>query len=174
MELERIVSRLFQLAALVACLCIVNANAWADVRVLFRFVASGHHVHSLTKAPTRQLLRKPEPDVAKISSRSATLADSLLVSERISAATAQLRATTATLLWFDSSGAWLSNSEVPDPRVAHAPAHIDGVNQSQVGLYSGAWLATGPDEASEVTILFPANAAVALGFEQWHAVLSRN
>lgn len=173
MEPKRIVIRFFQLLMLGASLIVVSTTAIADLRVLFRFDESGHHVHSVTEAPVYQSLRKSEPEDATISPDSGLLPESLSAAERVAVAVTQLRATTATLLWFDASGVWLSNSEVPDPRVAHAPAHIDGVNESQVGFSSGAWLATGPDDATEVTILFPAHAALALGFEEWHATLSK-
>lgn len=166
--------RLFQQLALCVLLGMLYTAAWADLRVLFRFDASGHHVHSLTNAPQRELLRKPAFKNDKTTSRQINSTHSLSISERIAAAVAQLRPATATLLWFDANGVWLSNSETPDPRLAHSPAHIDGVNESFVSLDHGAWLASGPNDAASVTILFPSHVALVLGFEQWHAVLRRD
>ncbi|MFK7852724.1 MAG: hypothetical protein AB8B79_01370 [Granulosicoccus sp.] len=149
----------------------MSTAALADWRVLFRFDGSGHHVHSLTKAPTRERLRKSSnlsasaPDARK-------LPMDLSASERVAAARLQLQPRIATLLWFDADGQWLGSTEVPDPRVAHSPSHIDGVNESYIGLNHGAWLATGPDEATTVTVLFAAFDALALGNEEWHAVMS--
>ena len=174
MEPEHTVRRRLQQLVLVGLLSMIYADAWADLRVLFRFDGSGHYVHSLTKAPQRVLLRKPAHDGVKIMSRQAGVFEPLSMSDRVTAASAELRPAMATLLWSDTNGGWLSNSEVPDPRVAHSPAHIDGVNESFVGLDSGAWLASGPDEATAVTILFPAHVGLALGTEQWHVALAKD
>jgi len=174
MELDRIVSGFSQQVAIFVCLSIIATVAQADLRVLFRFDESGHHVHSLTKAPSRQLLRKSASDGASILARSADMAHWPSVEERVDAARMNLHESTATLLWFDANGRWLSNTQVPDPRVTHSPAHIDGVTESFVSLSTGAWLANGPDEAALVTILFPAHAALALGAEEWHAEMSLN
>ncbi len=138
MELERTVNRLFQQVILCISLSLISLVVVADIRVLVRFDESGHFVHSLTEAPTQKVLRKTAPDSTVISARSTQLTHVLSPSDRIEAARALLRDETATLLWFDASGIWLSNTEEPDPRVTRAPSHIDGDSKSHTGLNHGA------------------------------------
>lgn len=154
------------------CLSALNSAALADLRVLFRFDESGHHVHSLTKAPTRQRLGKLSKQIATAAAGARNQSPELSASERVVLARLQQQPRIATLIWFGADGRWLGNSEVPDPRIAHSPSHIDGVNESFIGLNHGAWLATGPDGAATVTVLFTAFDALALGTEEWHAVMS--
>ncbi len=167
----------FSQVAAIICLYLFSAATSADLRVLFRFDESGHHVHSVTKAPVRLSLRQgiKSDDFNRKSAATAGRARDVTMSAelRILEARRQMPANRAILLWFDETGEWLSNSIVSDPRVAHSPAHISGLSESYVSLNSGAWLVNGPDEADSVTLILPDFAALGLGSEQWSAVLPK-
>ncbi len=170
------------------CICaLVSVPAQADVRVLFRFDESGHHVHRvihvvaqqafktndeapLTGIGTRRRINEPvaPPMSAIASGRSA---DHQQNSQSMQLLANPDRAGFAEIVWFDETGLKLSQTSVPDPRVTHSPLHIEGVNASRMALESGAWLATGPDTARNLTITLRADVDLGLGPELWQVSL---
>jgi len=147
------------------CLLLVSLPLRADVRVLFFFDESGHH------------LRKTYP----VESRSAAVAGqfnrlspisrgrSVLNASQQKNATSQdgFLAGYAHLTWIDSEGVTLATTRVPDPRIAHSPGHVLPQSASLVARMEGAWLAIGPDNADSVSIVLPETLSINLGREQW-------
>lgn len=173
------------LAVLFCIYALVSIPAKADVRVLFRFDAAGHHVHRvvsvraqqnfkaddapLTGSGTRRAITEsPAPLSAIASGRSA---DHQQGSQVRQLNAKHLRAGYADLVWFDENGLQISQTNVPDPRITHSPLHIDGADASRTALESGAWLATGPDSARSLTIKLPADTLLGLGSELWNVSL---
>lgn len=145
------------------CLSLICAagNAFAvEQRILLSFDNAGHKVEQIVRPQSRakigQALGKPTTGTAV---------------PDINTLIAGLQSGFATLVWVDSEGSLQSISTEPDPRVSHAPAHISGVDESRVGERDGAWLITGPQHASSVMILLPADKTVGLAFEQWDVLL---
>ena len=174
------------LAALFSICALVSVPAQADVRVLFRFDESGHHVHrivhvvaqksfkandeeSLTAIGTRRRLNKPPAPLTAIASGRS--ADHRQDSKTSSFLANPGRAGFADIIWFDENGSELSQTKVPDPRVTHSPLHIEGANASRMALETGAWLATGPDSAHSLIITLRADVDLGLGPELWQVWL---
>ncbi len=136
-----------------------NDGQPSEQRVLLSFDNSGHHVRQIIHSEAQVLQAEPTP---------------LLETELnyLQAAVADLVPGQAMLLWQDDEGGWYPRSQVPDPRVSHAPAHIFGAENSQVGDVSGAWLVSGSGRASRLIILLPRNTALGLAFEQWDVALN--
>ncbi len=135
-------------------------------RVLLSFDDAGHQVRKIVRIEAKNTLqvRPSEPDTQVLD----TLAEESYLDTLIS----QLKPGNATLVWLDESGRWYANTSEPDPRVAHAPSHINGRSQGRVGDVVSAWLVTGPESARFLTILLPEDASLALAFEQWNINLS--
>lgn len=174
------------LAALFCICALLAVPAQADIRVLFRFDGSGHHVHRvihvvaqqafkandearLTGIGTRRRINEPLAPLSAIASGRS--ADHPKNSQRSQFHVNPRRTGFADLIWFDERGLQLSQTSVPDPRITHSPLHIDGVNASRTAVESGAWLATGPDSARSMTITLPADTDLGLGPELWQVFL---
>jgi hypothetical protein len=141
----------------------------ADVRVLFRFDETGHQVHRVF-----QLQPEPISSVLQQRERGSAPGKQSNPSETHNSETHNAGDTLhgeARVSWFNAAGAWLTTSLVADPRISHAPAHIDGGSASQVVQSQGAWLATGPAAAARVTIELPENLSIGLGHEIWQDFL---
>jgi len=148
------------------CILAGILGAWpvvhaAEVRVLLSFDNSGHRVEQIMQfdSATHALSQRP---VNAVPEQNQTLESAIL----------SLQPRMATLIWLDAQGRWRAQTTEPDPRVAHSPAHIDGTDSGLVGEVAGAWLVSGPDSASSLTILLPADVTLGLGFEQWTLSLS--
>ena len=76
--------------------------------------------------------------------------------------------------WMDSNGQLLAVTQIPDPRVASSPGHIDPSSVSSVGLAEGAWVGNGPDGAEMVTVDFPERIALGLSPETWTVSLRKD
>ena len=130
------------LSLLVVCLGPwVLSNATADLRVLFRFDASGFQVH--------RVVSTAKPGTAP------AVAGTVLPSRPGAAA--------AVLTWRDATGAIILVTTLPDPRLSRSPGHNNGTYPSLLGLEQGAWVASGPEHATSVDIELPENLALALG-----------
>jgi uncharacterized protein YcfL len=167
---------------LVGCL-LFGGQANADLRVLFRFDGSGHFVHRVIPVNYGQDSSRSKKSSQQNASQ---ILNSLPVSaiERgrswKNAEVSQLRKKQANYLdgfvrltWFDAAGVELAQTEVPDPRVAHSPSHAEGFNASRSEVLEGAWLATGPDLATSVSISLPESSKLDLAAEYWNLELRR-
>jgi len=74
--------------------------------------------------------------------------------------------------WLDRDGAVLASTAVTDPRITRSPNHTNSFVQSRLGLASGGWVATGPDEAELVSVEMPGRGALGLAAETWLLSLS--
>jgi len=147
--------------------CIVAAIGTSSVladeqRVLIRFDDSGHQVKNVwqTGANTGKI---KEP-----------LARSSQTMPFDAAALSYPEPGSALVVWLDSQHVELLRSFEPDPRLSHAPSHINGAGQSRIGGREGAWLITGPVLAVSVYIMLPADLSVGLGPERWELALAGN
>ncbi|MFT4728460.1 MAG: hypothetical protein ACI9UN_002969 [Granulosicoccus sp.] len=159
---------------------LIFGNVEADIRVLFRFDASGHFVHRIYQisgqqkqatakiSPTKnsnQATNSVRPFPASPIDRGRSWQNALVPEIR-----RKQQGTVdgfARLVWFDLSGNDLAQTEVPDPRIVHSPSHTLGVNASRNGLTDGAWLASGPESAVRVTVLLPESMILGLATEFW-------
>lgn len=132
-----------------------------DQRILLSFDNSGHQVRQIVRSPPRTLRESSADGVS-------TVVRGL---RDIQVLIAELQPGVAVLLWADDDGHIHARTEEPDPRISHAPAHIDGSSKSRSGNTSGAWLIGGPEEATSVTILLPSDPSLGLAFEQWDVQL---
>lgn len=168
------------------------SSAKADIRVLFAFDESGHRAHKVVSVISRTpFVQRAEPSGASGRSKSAEqpslsaidtgravnmqrsgqIQGKSLVSrfaERIESSRF------SELYWYDEQGTLIATTRAPDPRVARAPGHIEGAAEAMVRLNSGAWLATGPDDATHVQVFLPETGTLSLGPEQWHISLERD
>lgn len=165
---------------------LVVANVEADLRVLFRFDASGHFVHRIFQVASQQQLATGKLSASQSPNQTENLTPALPVSSIDrgrswqNAAVSKIRSKQTgpvdgfvRLAWFDLSGNELTQTEVPDPRIVHSPSHTDGINASRNGLAVGAWLASGPDSATSVTVSFPESTILGLAAEFWALDLMR-
>ena len=76
------------------------------------------------------------------------------------------------VLWLDDQGLQQASTKVPDPRLSHGPSHVDGLSKSRHGERSGAWLVTGPSEATQLLVLLPEDLSLGLGYEMWEVSLA--
>ena len=161
-------------------------NVQADIRVLFRFDASGQFVHRVFQLDSRETPNNAKKLQSDNLAGSTNFASSNFASpiERgrswQKASVPKFRGKHATSLqrlvriaWFDQSGVELAQTEVPDPRIVHSPSHVEGPNVSQAALTEGAWFAVGPDSAVNVTVFFPEFTLLGLGSELWMLELTR-
>lgn len=164
---------------LVGSLLIV-ANVKADLRVLFRFDASGHFVHRIFPVASRQQLAIKKLSALESPKNIENSAPPFQISSIDRGRSWQNAAVSegrrkqigpvdgfVRLAWFDLSGNELVQTELPDPRVVHSPSHAEGINASRNGLTEGAWLASGPDSAVSVTISLPESTILGLAAEFW-------
>ena len=150
-----------KLLSIVCLSCITSSVFAGEQRVLMSFDNSGHHVRHIANLESTRTLRSGIKN-----SRVTTL-------ERpdIEAMISELQPGVALIVWTDDEGYLQLKTEEPDPRVSHAPAHINGAGASRLGQRAGAWLVIGPDSATSITILLPSDASLGLGFEQWEVLL---
>jgi hypothetical protein len=159
---------------------LIFGNVEADIRVLFRFDASGHFVHRIYQIGGQQKQAAANISSTKNSNQATNSVRSFPVSpiERgrswQNASVPEVRRKQqgavdgfAQLVWFDLSGNDLVQTEVPDPRIVHSPSHTLGFNASRNGLVEGAWLASGPELAVSVTVLLPESTILGLANEFW-------
>lgn len=150
-------SRALTLVYGLCLLCITSVTAAGEQRVLLSFDNAGHHVRHVVKlkrtTTTNPLTKNPL----------------VLNLERpdINALMRQLQPGVALLVWTDNEGYAHLHTREPDPRISHAPAHINRAGASRLGQAAGAWLITGPDVATMVTILLPSDPSLGLASEQW-------
>ncbi len=144
--------------AVFSCSLFASDGQASEQRVLLSFDNSGHHVRNIIRSEAQSL--QPEPTL--ISAPEGIYLQAVL---------ADLEPGQASLLWLDDQGDWYPSTQVPDPRVSHAPGHINGAENTLVSDVSGAWLVSGPSKASRLIILLPRNTALGLGFEQWEVTL---
>ncbi|MDB4222223.1 hypothetical protein N9850_00505 [Granulosicoccus sp.] len=159
---------------------LVSGHLQADIRVLFRFDVSGHFVHRIYQVASRERLTAAKISPSVNSNKAAKPAMVLSVSpidrgrswknaviseERRKQA--EVVDGFARLVWFDTSGIELTQTEVPDPRIVHSPSHAEGFNASRSGLTAGAWLASGPETAFRVTVFLPESTVLGLAAEFW-------
>jgi len=158
--------------------------AHADVRVLLRFDATGHHVHRVISISAPEIFRPDREGSSDGSRRNIATARAPLSaiaggrssdhgenSQRFETTEKRDREGFAQLAWFDDRGLLISQTVVPDPRITHSPSHIVGAEASRVGLENGAWLATGPDAARSLSIRLGSDFSLGLGPEQWQVLL---
>jgi len=159
----------------------------ADVRVLIRFDASGHHVHKLVHLPTVKQPETTRDDLVPSSPQATDTRRGTPInrSRSLVAATAPIPSLTGqgptqfltrnrefvTIHWFDVSGSLIAETFVTDPRIAHSPAHVQVVAASKTGFRTGAWLAIGPDSADNFSIYLPENPTLDLPAEVWQLSL---
>lgn|GEM_PF-1093879 len=169
---------------LVCIAALASVPAHADIRVLLRFDATGHHVHRVINIAAPKSFRPDSEDASNGSRRSIATAPAPLSAiaggrssdhgenlRRPETSVKPVREGFARLSWFDDSGLLISQTSVPDPRVTHSPSHIVGDVAARVGLNDGAWLATGPDAAKTLSIRLGSNFRLGLGPEQWKVLL---
>lgn len=142
-------------------LCVSSIVIAGEQRVLMSFDNSGHHVRHIVMSQSRRSMQSTVKDNAA----------SHIEHSDIEALISRLRPGFALLVWKNNAGHSNVQTKVPDPRVSHAPAHINGSGKSRLGKREGAWLVVGPDSATSVNILLPANPSLGLGFEQWEVSL---
>lgn len=133
----------------VAVLLLLSGAAQADLRVLFQFDDAGVQVY-------RVMQLDEHSDFSQASSTQG-LVDGVI-----------------TMTWLDINGDALGSSEVADPRIAHSPNHTDAFIPSRLGLSSGGWVASGPDDAESVIVELPEKPALGLAAETWTLSLSRS
>lgn len=140
------------------CCSSITAAMAGEINVLLSFDSAGHkvvlvrHIASTSKHPSK-ISEAKEADKIEIEDMD------MLINT--------LQPSVATLVWKDDQGTWQSRTQEPDPRVTRSPGHIDGVSAGQFSEREGAWLVSGPDTATSLTILLPADIGLGLGFEQW-------
>ncbi len=166
---------------LVSALLMSNL-ASADVRVLIRFDSSGHYTHRIfdmassgqfeigqKTAKQSDLKSTPIYSASPISrGRSVAGASSL---PRAAKGSADINGFIR-LVWKQADGVQLAQTQIPDPRIVHSPAHVQGFQASRAALESGAWLATGPSDATSVVIYMPESVSLGLMQETWTLALN--
>ena len=163
------------------CSLLLFGTVEADIRVLFRFAASGHFVHRVIQvarpyavsAERKSLAENSNPNSNARSVSPIDRARSWRNAE-VSEARRKQKGTVdgfATLTWFDASGVEMTQTEVPDPRIVHSPSHVDGVNASRNAISEGAWLVSGPDSASSVRVSLPESTILGLAAQSWNLPL---
>lgn len=169
---------------LLASALLLSNMAFADVRVLVRFDSTGHYAHRIfdmgsssklgtdQKSPSGSLLKSaPVFSASPIArGRSVNQASSSPVAAKGRVGINGF----IRLIWKSADGVQLAQTLLPDPRIVHSPAHVQGVQASRAGLKSGAWLATGPSTASSVEIYMPESASLGLTQEFWTLSLNLN
>ena len=159
------------------CSLLLFGTVEADIRVLFRFDTSGHFVHRVIQvaspnaisAERKSLTKNSNPDLSARSVSPIDRARSWRNAE-VPEVRRKKKGTVdgfATLTWFDASGAEMTQTEVPDPRIVHSPSHVDGVNASRNAVSEGAWLVAGPDSASSVHVSLPELTILGLAAQSW-------
>lgn len=151
-----------RLLALGLAFCIAGLApvAAGEISVLLSFDNSGHQVVLVRSVGS--------PDAPASATPESSIGNEIL---DMSTLIKELESGTATLVWKDENGHLQSRTYEPDPRVTRSPGHIDGEAGTRVGERKGAWLVSGPDTATSLTILLPGDVAVGLGFEQWEIAL---
>ena len=133
----------------------------AEQRVLLSFDNAGHRVEKILHTDNRQVLAEtPDPQE-----------DNAVVPD-LPALQNELIAGFVIVLWLDDQGLQQASTKVPDPRLSHGPSHVDGLSKSRHGERSGAWLVTGPSEATQLLVLLPEDLSLGLGFEMWEVSLA--
>jgi len=137
----------------------------ADQRVLLSFDNAGHQVRQVVRPTVYQGSFLAEKNAEKNSHEPKTHKPDvdLLASQQLPG--------TALLLWLDDEGYLHARTDESDPRVSHAPAHINSSAGSRQGNLSGAWLVTGPASATSLKIFLASDPALGLAAEQWHISL---
>jgi len=156
----------FMTCRLICFLCLAGMMTTviaSEQRVLLSFDNSGHQVRKIVYPEAQPMLLQPATPDATARQRSQIDVQSLI---------ATLEPGTARLIWKDDDGLVAANTEVPDPRILHAPGHVSGPNKSLLGQKSGAWMVEGPQSATSVMILLPAHLSLGLAFEQWEVLLA--
>ena len=159
---------------------LVSGQLQSDIRVLFRFDASGHFVHQIFQVASREVLTAAKISPAVKPNQAAKSAMPLSVSPidrgrswKSAVISEERKKQTevadgfARLVWFELSGNELTQTAVPDPRIFHSPSHAEGFNASRSGLTAGAWLASGPETAFRVTVFLPESTVLGLAAEFW-------
>jgi len=137
----------------------------ADIRVLFFFDESGHHLRNTYPIESRSSVSSGQTTQNSPIGRGRSVQNAS--QEKNTLNPGDLLTGYAFLTWMDSNGATLATTRVPDPRIAHSPGHVLAQSASLVARTEGAWLAIGPDNADSVSIVLPETLAISLGPEQW-------
>ena len=132
-----------------AVLLVLSGAAQADQRVLFQFDDAGVQIYRVMQLDEQSDFSQP--------SRAKGLVDGVI-----------------TMTWLDVNGDALGSSDVADPRVTHSPNHTDSFIPSRLGLLSGGWVASAPDDAASVIVELPEKPALGLAAETWTLPLSRS
>ena len=161
---------------------LVSNLALADVRVLIRFDSSGHYAHRIfDMASSGQFeIRRKTTKQSDLKSQPTVFASPISRGRSVAEASSFPRAAKGSvdingfirLVWKQADGVQLAQTQLPDPRIVHSPAHVHGVQASRAGLESGAWLATGPSDATSVVIYMPESASLGLMQETWTLALN--
>ncbi|MFK7860888.1 MAG: hypothetical protein AB8B64_18870 [Granulosicoccus sp.] len=133
-----------------------------EQRVLLSFDNAGHRVSQIVRPHSEKSLRQ---------NVTASLARPLMQPD-MDKLISLLAPGIAMLVWIDDEGNFHAGTNEPDPRISHAPNHIDGADGTKQGNISGAWLVSGPVAATRVTILLPSNPSLGLAYEQWQVSLT--
>ena len=145
------------------CFCLLSVSVVQadEQRVLLSFDGSGHQVRQIVYTNSAM---ETVPEL-ETSTSSAVVPD-------LPALRRDMKPGSATLLWLDDAGLQMALIYEPDPRLSHAPSHIDGSSESRFGEQTGAWLVTGPADATQLLVLMAENQALGLGFETWNLSLA--
>ena len=147
--------------AWVFCLIGFSAVQAGEQRVLLSFDGSGHQVRQIVHTDSTP---------AKVPGLETST--SYAVVPDLQALRREMKAGSATLLWLDDAGSQMALVYEPDPRLSHAPSHIDGTSESRFGEQAGAWLVTGPAGATQLLLLLAEDQSLGLGFESWNLSLA--
>lgn len=132
-----------------------------EQRVLLSFDNAGHRVEKILHTDNRQVLTDtPVPQ------------EFIAVAPDLPALQKELVPGFVIVLWLDDQGLQQASTKVPDPRLSHGPSHVDGLSKSRHGERSGAWLVTGPSEATQLLVLLPEDLSLGLGYEMWEVSLA--
>ena len=145
----------------ILCLLGFSEIQAGEQRVLLSFDGSGHQIRQIIRTSGVSEIRpESEPD------GSSKVVPDLLALRR------DMRSGSATLLWLDNAGLQMAVVYEPDPRLSHAPSHIDGTGESRLGENAGAWLVTGPEGATQLLVLLAEVQSLGLGVETWDLSLA--